>query len=198
MIDEQYIETRIIELINYFRQNPKKIAEKLDKEKEELSVKEIANKNRITYKEKFIIPEGKDLFEEVARFLRLLPELELLKPSQDLIMKPQNLPFSSVETTEEKKKNFIVLKEQDDKARYRSLRNENNLKGIFKEYFIFSFVSAESIEDALTAKLFCNFKNFKDKTQRPIEIIFNPNVKYIGVNMSEKKKKLDGYLIFAY
>lgn len=89
-----------------------------------------------------------------------------------------------------------MSQEEYDKIRYRNLREKYN--GLFKEFFVFPFISTEYIEDGLILQLLSTFKAANRNNKRPIDIIFNENVKYIGVNLQKRNKQLNGYLIFAY
>lgn len=110
-------------------------------------------------------------------------------------MEPENLNIPLGKTKEEREL-YSKIKEENDKLRFKNLRDKYNDK--FSEFLIFSFLSADSIEDAFIVQFLCNFRSSKGKNKRPVDIIFNENVKYIGVNVNETKKKLKGYLIFAY
>jgi len=187
----------MLNLINFLRKNPQKLAEKLLIEKDQILLKTVGDKTKVIYKDKFYLPGGKDLFEEVAEYVMSKSKLEALKESKDLIMRPEDPNIIQINTTEEAKKQYKKEKEIDDKLRYKFLREENHKKGLFKEYFIFSFISGDSIEDALITQFLSNFRGHKGKNKRPIDIVFNPNVKFIGINLTEKKDKLNGFLIFA-
>lgn len=151
------------------------------------------------FKDRFILPAGEDLFMEVAEYLKNKPNAVALEHNDNLIMKLETEITIPNEIGEEEILNDKKsTKEQIDKIRYRLLREKNKREGFFKEHFIFSFVCGECIEDALIAQMLCNFRNQREKSQRPVDIIFNPDVNYIGVNLTKKKKKFEGFLIFAY
>ncbi len=175
------------------------MVEKLLEEKENIIEKAGSNKSKYTYKDKFIIPGGKDLFIEVSNFIKNKTKLNPLNHSDNLILPEENPNIILENSSPEVMKKYKTLKEQDDKKRFRTLREDNSKKNLFKNYFIFCFICCESIEDALVAQLLCNFKDNSKSNKRPIDIIFSDNVNSIGINLIDRgNDKFEGYLIFAY
>jgi hypothetical protein len=181
------------------RQNPKLTAEKILKEKENIKIKEDGtNAKKITYKEKFIISSGDDLFDTLAENIKSKSECVALQHSDKLIMIPEEEIALPDQTTEDIDKNHKLIKEKIDKIRYKLLREKNKKEGLFKEHFIFPFLSGKSVEDALVAQLLSAFHDKKQSCKSLIDVIYNCDVNFIGVNLRKKKNKFEGFLIFAY
>ena len=159
-----------------------------------ITVSIISGKEVILYKGIYCINGKDELFLKVSDQLRLLNPMDPLEYRKDLEIeiKPQ-IPLKGA--TNEEKKRIQKENEDDIRIKYKKLKEENS--GKYQKYEILTHTMNENIFDSIIMQIVSNFNEEKNpKIRKPFDIIFNKDLKYIGVSLVGKKK-LSGNLIFA-
>lgn len=163
-------------------------------ETKNISVNIVNGKEVNLYKGLYCINGKDELFLKVSEQLRALAPMEGLEYRKTLEIEINPKVLSKGASNEEKKK---IQKENEDdiKAKYKKLKELN--AGIYKKYEILSHTMNENIIDSIIMQIVSNFKEERNpKIKRPFDIIFNKDLKYIGISLVGKKK-MSGNLIFA-
>jgi len=146
------------------------------------------------YKGLYCINGKDELFFKVSDQLRTLAPMEGLEYRKTLEIDINQKVPSKGASNEEKKK-FQKENEDEIKTKYKKLKEMN--EGIYKKYVILSHTMNENIIDSIIMQIVSNFGDDKNpKVKRPFDIIFNKDLKYIGISLVGKKK-LSGNIIFA-
>lgn len=166
----------------------------LTSEIKNISVNVVNGKEINLYKGLYCINGKDELFLKVSDQLRALAPMENLeyRKTLEIDINPKVPPKGA--TNEEKKK---IQKENEDeiKAKYKKLKELN--AGIYKKYEILTHTMNDNIIDSIIMQIVSNFGDERNpKIKRPFDIIFNRDLKYIGISLVGKKK-LTGNIIFA-
>lgn len=159
-----------------------------------ISVNIVNGKEVNLYKGLYYINGKDELFLRVSDQLRALMPMEALEYRKTLEMEINPKVPAKGASNDEKKR---IQKENDDdiKAKYKKLKELNG--SIYKKYEILSHTMNENIFDSIIMQIVSNFGEDRNpKIKRPFDIIFNKDLKYIGISLVGKKK-LSGNIIFA-
>ncbi len=159
-----------------------------------ISVNIVNGKEVNLYKGLYCINGKDELFLRVSNQLRTLKPMAGLEYRKTLEIDINPKVAVKGASIEEKK---MIQKENDDdiKAKYKKLKELNG--GIYKKYEILSHTMNDNIIDSIIMQIVSNFSDEKNsKMKRPFDMIFNQDLKYIGLSLVGKKK-LNGNIIFA-
>lgn len=151
-------------------------------------------KEIVLYKGLYCLNGKDELFLKVSDKLREYNQLEPFEYRTNLEIEVKPLVFMKNTTPEDKRK---MQKENDAdiKAKYKKIKEMND--GIYKRYEILSHTMNENIIDSIIMQIVSNFNEERNpKIKRPFDIIFDKDLKYIGISLNGKKK-LSGNIIFA-
>jgi hypothetical protein len=177
-----------LNFINCIRDNPTKYAEKILEYKNFLSETTLKDKNVFIYNQKYIVPGGEELFDDISNFFKSKEKLSKLKGRSELLI------HKELGSQEDK----IIKKEFDNiyvKNQY--IKMKKNYEYLFKNFNIFTFMGNSSIEDGIFMLIISSYIISNQKINRAVDIITNKDIKFLGVNLEQKNGSLVGFLIFA-
>lgn len=174
--------------------NPEKLADLLIEEIKNISTNNVNGKEVILYKGLYCLSGKEELFREVSDTLRNLSPLYPFEYRKNLEIEIKQASIIKTLSEQEKKK-IIKENEEDIKNKYKQLKLINASE--YKRFEILTHTMNENILDSIIMQIVSNFKEQKStKSKRPFDIIFNKELKFVGISLTGKKK-YTGCIIFT-
>lgn len=183
--------------MNKYRSDPSALGDYLINEIKNISVTTKNNKEIPIYKGTYTLSGKDELFIQVSNSLKQLDPLPPMKFAEELYLLPaeSNLKNGKNATAEEKAK-ALKEKQMEDKANFKKIKN--SLADKFPKIKIFRHnMMNNDVEDSIVMQILTNF-NMENKTnERFFDYIFNEQINHIGVSLTGKKAKKEGFIILA-
>lgn len=181
--------------MNKYRADPSSLGDYLMDEIKNISVTIKNNKEIPIYKGTYTLSGKDELFIQVSNSLKTLDPLPPLKYSEDLYLLPAETKLNKNATPEEKQR-ALKEKQSEDKANFKKIKSLLAVK--FPKIKIFRHnMMNNDVEDSIVMQILTNFNGENKTNERFFDYIFNEQINNIGVSLSGKKAKKEGFIILA-
>ena len=186
---------KLFESINKFREDPGSLGDYLYNEIKNISIQKKNDKEIFIYKGIYSLSGKEELFIQVSNTLKTLDSYNPLEFSQDLYILPAEKILKKNASVEEKEK-ALKEKQLEDKNNFKKIKL--NLANKFHKIKIFRHnMINNDIDDSIIMQILTNFNYENNTKERFFDYIFSNEIKFIGISLSGKKAKKEGYILLA-